>query len=297
MRLTKEGLVMRKEYVDLHLHTTNSDGEQTLEQVVEAARTAGMSWIALTDHNYFSIYEPVNIEGLELIPGAEFSTSYEYGTGQKKEIHVLGLFFEGVNRELERVWDCIEKDFWIEAILKVINSLGYPLTMQEVIACNTEAKRLSRNQVAKALVKKEYATDRDDAMDRLIGNRSPYYINPVDYVKYISLSDCVQTIHRYGGIPVLAHPFHYGFTIEQVEELAAYYRSITDGPLAMEVYYSKYSEKEIQYLESLADRYGFLPSVGSDRHKSSQSFARGEKKLLEQMKHARLVGGKTYTDK
>lgn len=276
---------MRKDYVDLHLHTTNSDGEQTLEQVMEEAGKAGLSCIALTDHNYFSIYEPVKVDGLELIPGAEFSTTYEYGARQKKEIHVLGLFFDGIDRELEHVWDCIEKDLWIEAILEVINRLGYPLTMQEVIACNTKAKRLSRNQVAKALVKKGYAADRDDAMDRLIGNRSPYYINPVDYVKYISLADCVQTIHRYGGMPVLAHPFHYGFTIEQVEELAAYYRSITDGPLAMEVYYSKYNENEIRYLESLADRYGFLPSVGSDRHKSSQSFARGEKKLLEQMKH------------
>lgn len=277
---------MEEYYVDLHLHTRCSDGEQSAEQVISEAQKAGMSCIALTDHNHFTIYEPMMVDELEVLPGAEFSTTYEYDDCLKKEIHILGIFPYGVHPDLEHVWDCIKKDFWIEAILMKINELGYPLTIQEVIAVNPDAKRISRAQVAVALIEKGYATDRDDAMDRLIGNRSPHYINPVDYVNYILLKDCVKKIQQYGGIPVLAHPFHYGFTIKQVEELAEYYRNITDGPLAMEVYYSKYNDEEVRYLEELADRFGFLSSVGSDRHKVSQKFARGGKTILTKMKEA-----------
>ena len=272
---------MGEYYVDLHLHTKCSDGEQTPEQVMEAAQSAGMSCIALTDHNFFAIHEPVQKGDLLVIPGAEFSTTYK-----NKEIHVVGLFFNGVDPAIESIWSCIAKDGWIAAMIEQLNRLGIQMSMKELKEAYPESKRSNRTQVAELLVKKGYAKDKDDAMDRYVGNRSPYYINPVDFVEYIPLADCVRTIHKYGGIPILAHPFHYGYTNEQIEELVEEFRGIDDGPMAMEVYYSKYNEDERQYLLGLAGKYHLLPGVGSDRHKTTHAFAKGSAELLEQMKRA-----------
>ncbi len=275
---------MGEKYIDLHIHTKCSDGELTAEQVIARAQEAGTSCISLTDHNVFTIYEPLHAAGLTVLPGAEFSTMYVYDAGKKREIHLLGIFPQGVDRKLDEIWECVEKDPWIEAMLELLESLGIHITVEELQRRNPESKRMNRSQVAKMLVEKGYAKDRDDAMDRFIGNRSPYYINPADYVNYIPLNDCVHKILQYGGIPILAHPLHYGFTREQVEELFAYYAGLADSPLGVEVYYGKYNEEEVQWLKELADQYGLLPSAGSDFHKASHTFVRGREELLCEMK-------------
>ena len=79
--------------IDLHIHTTCSDGTRTVQETMLDAKEFGLAHIAVTDHNQFAITEPVNFQGMEVIPGAEFSAAYSTEAGRLLEVHVIGLFF------------------------------------------------------------------------------------------------------------------------------------------------------------------------------------------------------------
>lgn len=272
-------------YIDLHLHSTNSDGGRSPEDIVEAAVREGMGAVAITDHNYFSVKEPKTVHGVEVIPGCEFSTSYTI-FGKKMELHIVGLFFHGVKKEMEAIFDGFDRNAYIKAVIANLNRLGVEITLEELTGEGCIYKHLGRPQLADRLAEKGYAKNRADAMDKWIGNFSPHYLNPVDYVNYIDMKACVQKIIACGGFPILAHPYHYRFTEEQIEQLVAEFREITDAPLGMEVYYKTYPQEKVRYLEGLAKKYNLFPSASSDGHLSSQNFARGKYKLLEDMKRA-----------
>lgn len=272
-------------YADLHIHTTSSDGELTVEQIISKAQAEGLSAIALTDHNCFAIQSPIIKDGFEVIPGAEFSSIYEHDEGIKTETHVVGLFFDGVSAEMEDIVSKIDTYAYERAIISNLNALGLDITLQEVIDRNHVCRQCNRYQIADVLVDKGYATDRDNAMDLWIGNYSPHYINPAEHVKYMSMEECISKISKY-GIPVLAHPYHYHFTEEQIEKMAAYFRSLADGPMGIEVYYRNYNEDQIGFLEELSDKYDLFRSGGSDRHKKNQKFTKMDGCWFDKLKAA-----------
>lgn len=289
----KNEMINEKErYIDLHTHTTGSDGDSSPEEMIRAARKAGLSALAITDHNCFTLDTPIIRDGLEVIPGAEFSTTYRYGNGGKREVHIVGLFFDGVDPAMNAVFDGIDKHAYVAAIIKKLNTLGVRVSMEELMERNHVSRQFGRHQVADLLVEKGYSPDRPTAMDQWVGNFSPYYINSLDYIHYMDMEECVRRICQsksaagVHGMPVLAHPFHYRFTKPEIEELVCRYRETTDAPLAMEVYYGKYDDAQMEYLESLADKYNLFPSAGSDRHRPAQPFVRGGYSLLEDMKNA-----------
>lgn len=271
--------------MDLHIHTTCSDGELTAEQIIKGAKSAGLSAIALTDHNCFAVQTPIREENFEVIPGAEFSTIYAPKQREKKEVHVVGLFFNGAGDEIVKISEKIDKFAYEKVIIEKLNSLGIEITLEEVLKKNMLSSQCNRYPIADVLVDKGYASDRDNAMDLWVGNYSPHYINPGEHVAYMSMQDCVEMIGK-TGLPVLAHPFHYHYTKEQIEDLFRYYRSLSAGPLAVEVYYRNYNEEQTRFLEQLADKYHLLRSGGSDRHKSSQGFKRVDAVWLEKMRNA-----------
>ena len=274
----------KKRYIDLHLHTSMSDGAQTLDEVIRAARNEGLDAIAITDHNYFAIDSPSRAGNLEVIPGCEFSTDYHTKAGRKVEIHIVGLFFHGIDRRLNDIFSGVDKDDYVKAILKKLGTLGIAISLEELRRKFPDAHQLGRTQIADLLVEKGYGSDRDNAMDLWIGNYSKHYLNPVDYTSYIKMDECVKRIAESGGLHVLAHPYHYRFSDGEIEQLVKTFRDSTDRPLGMEVYYQKYDEEKVGFLKALADSYHLLPSAGSDRHKADAPFAKGEYSLLEDMK-------------
>ena len=278
----------KENYIDLYIHTTASDGKLTINEMIRDAKDAGLSAIAITDHNCFALREPLLYQGMEVIPGVESSTIYPYDGGLKKEVHVLGYFFHGIDPALEVVFGQIDKNPYVHALIKLLNSLGLPVTMEELRELYPNTKQFGRYNIAELLVKKGFANTAPEAMDRWIGNFSPHYLNPADYVNFISIEEWIGLLCNCSVpvMPVLAHPYHYGFNEEQIETLVAYVRSLTDHPLGLEVYYGKYQDDQIRFLEKLADKYGYFPSAGGDRHRSEQPFVHGGYCLLEAMKKA-----------
>ena len=90
--------------IDLHIHTTSSDGTRTVYETIQDAVAFGLSYIAITDHNQFAVLQPAIYQGLEIIPGAEFSTAYTTETGKLLEAHVVGLFFDGIPNQLGNIF-------------------------------------------------------------------------------------------------------------------------------------------------------------------------------------------------
>ncbi len=275
--------------VDLHLHTTRSDGTRTPEEVILDAKSAGLRSIALTDHNQFARLLPTEYEGLEVIPGAEFSSTYRLENGRAVEVHVIGLFFAGVPKELRGVFRKIprQRKNYLDAIITRLNNLGIALSYEELTDYYPESNQIGRRHIAELLVKKNYAESITDAFDRLIGNRSPYWVDVMKYMNYMPLKKCVELICRNGGIPILAHPYHYHCTQEEVLKLVEDFAGFAaEYPAGMEVHYSKYRREQRAELQKIAEAHGLLPSAASDRHSEKESFEFGEEALLEQMKAA-----------
>lgn len=276
--------------IDLHIHTTSSDGTRTVEETIQDAKDFGLAHIAITDHNQFAIKEPVQFQGVEIIPGAEFSASYTTASGRLLEVHIVGLFFEGVPKSLYPVFKRIpfQRKQYLDAIITRLNHLGISISYEELVNTFPDSNQIGRRHIAEILVKKRYADSINDAFDRLIGNRSPYWIDSTKYMRYMPFETCVRLICENGGFPILAHPYHYHCTEEEVQKIVADFKTAAgDFPAGIEVYYAKYGEEQRKALLEISRKYDLYPSAASDRHGEKDRFEQGSEILLEAMKQAR----------
>lgn len=279
--------------IDLHIHTTSSDGTRTVEETILDAKAFGLAHIAVTDHNQFAIKEPVIYQGLEIIPGAEFSASYTTESGKLLEIHIVGLFFEGVPKTLYHIFKKIplQRKQYLDAIITRLNHLGISISYEELFNTFPDSNQIGRRHIAEILVKKKYADSITDAFDRMIGNRSPYWVDSTKYIKYIPLEKCVRQICENGGFPILAHPYHYHCTDEEVQKIVDDFKQAAgEFPAGIEVYYSKYGDAQRKALLNIALKYDLYPSAASDRHAEKDRFERGSEDLLKAMKQASRSG-------
>lgn len=275
--------------IDLHIHTTSSDGTRTVAETIQDAKESGLASIAITDHNQFAIHGPLVTEGLEIIPGAEFSTFYRTQSGRVLEVHVVGLFFDGVPKLLHQIFKKIplQRKQYLDAIITKLNHLGIAISYEELVNEFPDSNQIGRRHIAEILVKKGYAENVTDAFDRLIGNRSPYWVDSTKYMKYMLMENCVRKICDNGGFPILAHPYHYHCTDEDVLRLIDDFKKIAgEDPAGIEVYYSKYDEMKREELRKIALQFDLYPSAASDRHDSKDRFEQGNPLLLEAMKQA-----------
>lgn len=276
--------------IDLHLHTTNSDGDNTPDEVIRLAVQEELRVISLTDHNKFSFAEPVTVDvaqyetseqwKMTMIPGCEFSASYPVSAwnGETTEIHIIGLFPDGVDPgEFEDIFANLDKgkQQYVKAILKQLNERGIDITLDEVEAAGIRTGHTGRHKIADVLIQKGYARDMDDAFDRHIGNFSPFYIPATRYVDYAPMKEVVSRIRVAGGIPILAHPYGYAMDEAEMETLISDFKIAAGSYGGMEVYYELYirNQERMTFLKKMAAKYGLLVSVASDRHRGGQAFA------------------------
>lgn len=241
-------------FVDLHAHSTASDGAFAPAAVVEAARAAGLSALALTDHDTVAgvseAREAARERGLRLVPGVELSA-----VEGEVETHVLGLHLSRPS-EIEHGLAALRdmRRVRAERMVARLNELGVRITFAAVLD-QAAGAAIGRPHVARALVQEGWASDIRDAFDRYLGNGRPAFIQK----ERLTMVDAIAMIHRAGGVAVVAHPGRGG-TRERLEALAAV------GLDGVEVLHPSHSAEDVARLRALADHLDLVPSGGSDWH-------------------------------
>lgn len=246
--------------IDLHLHSTCSDGSETPTRVVELAAAAGCTAIALTDHDGLSGVEQAAIRseelGLGFVPGCEISCAFSPGT-----MHILCYFVEPGEGPLQSELERLRRDRSNrnERLARRLEQLGLPITFEEVAAA-AGGSVIGRPHFAAVLVANGAATSIQDAFDRLLGKGTPGYISK----SRIDAGTAIAAARGSGAVAVLAHPLTLGLGTSEldraVEELAG------AGLGGLECFYGRYSPEERAGLAELAGRHALVATGGSDFH-------------------------------
>ena len=244
--------------IDLHTHSTFSDGTFTPLQLVKYAEEKGLKAFAITDHDTTEgIKEAKSIEtNVEVISGVEISTRYD-----KKEIHIVGLYVNendaDLNKQLKYYREKrVTRNF---EILEKLNSLGVDITIDDVKeSCTGDV--ISRAHIAKALVSKGFVGSYTEAFDRYLGDNKCAYV-PRETLNY---EESMELITKAGGVPVFSHPLLYKMSDTNLENMMVKLRQ--KGLKAVEVYYSTHSNSDTQHVMAMANRVGLIYSGGSDFH-------------------------------
>lgn len=247
-------------YVDLHTHTTASDGVCTPATNVRLALEAGLAAIAITDHDTVSGIDEARLEGdrlgIEVVPGVEIST-VDHGV----DVHILGYYMDDkdlvFNERLSQLRDT--RIIRNALILSRLNELGIRITMKEVNDHLTEQKSvdqtMGRPHIADVLIARGIVNTVAEAFELYLGKGGAAYVNP----PRIGPHEAIKWIREAGGRAVLAHPGLYN-NEEIVKDI------IQHGIDGIEAYHSDHSEEQQQHYNELANRHGLIVTAGSDFH-------------------------------
>jgi len=243
---------------DLHIHTTASDGRFAPAQIIEQALEAGLSYIAITDHDTVDgLLQLAELKqsipsSLVVIPGIELSTDLP-----DNEVHILGYFIDVFNSELRRQLDILvaHRRERTKQIVSKLNQLGYLITYQRVLELAQQATAIGRPHIAKALVEKKYFASIADVFTTLLDK------NGLAYVPHYKLTpqQVIDLIKKTGGLPVLAHPGLVGNDHIVLDMIDA-------GIVGLEVYHPRHDEQQIQKYRALATKHELAITGGSDFH-------------------------------
>lgn len=240
--------------VDLHIHTTASDGTYTTEQIAEMAKAEGLSAIAVTDHDTIDGIPDSNPCGMELIPGIEFSTKFMTKT------HILGYFIDPDNKDLKAQLKFMvdDRDARNEKIAALMRADGIKVNYSEM---KERFKGVvGQPHFAQLMVEQGFVCSVSEAFENYIGRGNKYWAPRTT----TPLERCVELIRKAGGIAVLAHPFEYKFEKNSLPELIEF--CMKCGVKGMECRHPSHTPGQMAYLERLADDYGLVKTGGSDFH-------------------------------
>ncbi len=262
---------MIKPYIDLHIHSTISDGLYSPQEVINQAYDKGIRIMAITDHNAtidLSVLRREN-PNMQLIQGAEISCIYTAPTGKETELHVIGLGFDPNHPKIQEVLKHNQPDRrpYINAILDRLRLCGIDLgEYQDVHKNNPHSRHIGRVHLAQTMVNKGYVKDVEEAFHTYIGafgKKLAFVENPL---RYVSLDTAVDAILASGGIPVLCHLYYYRLEPAEQDVLLSYFKKITGDKGAMEVFYSRYDPDLRLLLLQKSRQFGLMPSAASDFH-------------------------------
>ncbi|MBN2720545.1 MAG: PHP domain-containing protein, partial [Proteobacteria bacterium] len=244
--------------IDLHTHSTASDGKLAPAELVREAARVGIEVLALTDHDTLSglaeAAEEASRLGLEFIPGVEISAEFSPGT-----LHMLGYFVDPADAELEQALSWLRggRDDRNRLILERLAELGCPLDLAEVAGL-AGGESVGRPHIARAMINHGYVSSFQEAFDRYLGKGAAAY---VDRAK-MTPERAIASILKADGIPVLAHPQTLALERDAVEKLVESLASL--GLAGLEAYYYSHSEEETAFYISLARKLGLAVTAGSD---------------------------------
>ena len=280
--------------IDLHLHTTHSDGSLSPTDVLRLAHKAGVTALAITDHDIVTgIPEALAAGaelGIEIIPGVEISSRVG-----NSELHILGYCVQWQDQELNRRLASLRESRHSRnpQIIERLRALGLDVTYEEVRAlAGTDA--VGRPHIARLLMDKHYVTSAKDAFDRYLAEGRPAYVAR----ELPSPADAIAWIRAAGGVAVLAHPTWAKVSGESLNALLIALKA--DGLGGIEVHYSSHTKRQTREYHDLAKRLDLLITGGSDFHGITKpdievGTGRGglkvSEKLLDPLKKAALSVG------
>jgi len=243
--------------VDLHLHTSASDGRLSPTELVHFVAHRGISIASITDHDSTeglaeAFEAAAGFPHLTIIPGIELNTDIPGG-----EIHILGYFVPMEDQKFQRNLMDLRSSRVVRAkeMVEKLAQMGLDIEWDRVIEL-AGGGAVGRPHVAQAMVDKGHAMDVKEAFTRFIGRKGPAYVER----KGLSPSDAIAMIRKAGGVPVLAHP-HW---VDNVEEYLPEFKKV--GLEGIEVYYGNYSQETVQRFAQIAYRFDLIPCGGSDYH-------------------------------
>lgn len=248
--------------IDLHNHTTASDGTLSPAETVAYAAGKGLSAIAITDHDTASgaaqAASCAEKFGVEVIPGIEISADY-MGYG----IHILGYFIDPLSASLKAVLDWIVSDRERRngEIMELMRADGIEVT-SETMARRFPGAVIGRPHFAALLADKGLCANVQEGFEKYLDKGKRYYKRR----NFLPLDSAFKAIRGAGGKAVFAHPLQYGMDTQALEALTG--RLKDEGCVGMECLYSGYTARESEYLMSLAKHFGMCVTGGSDFHGS-----------------------------
>lgn len=243
--------------IDLHLHTTASDGRLTPEELVDLAAERGLSVIAITDHDTVegidhALKQAERYPGLKVVPGIELST---HAPGN--ELHLLGYFIDHHNPELLDVCRSMRSDRTerAQAMVEKLNALDIPVKWERVCQIAGESN-IGRPHIARALLEGGYIQSFEEAFELYLAQGKPAYVERFK----ITPVEAIQLVIRCGGLPVMAHPLTVKNYSGMIAELSA------AGLEGIEVYYKDFDRDQRNRLLALAQKLNLVATGGSDYH-------------------------------
>jgi predicted metal-dependent phosphoesterase TrpH len=242
--------------IDLHTHSTASDGALSPTELVSRAAERGVRFQALADHDtLLGVTEAVaegERRGVRVIPATELNTESEWG-----DVHVLGYFVDPRDNALEERlrWLRENRGRRIELMVERLNALGHPISLERVLEI-AQGGSLGRPHLAQALFEAGHVPTYDSAFDTLISKSSPAYVSRVG----LAPLEAVSLVRTHGGVPSLAHPG----TVIDLERLLP--QLVEAGLVGIECYYESHTPSFTALCLRLAARYRLVPTGGSDFH-------------------------------
>ena len=245
-------------YIDLHTHSTASDGIYSPTELLQRAKNIGLRILALTDHDTTGGLEEAASAAAKLdidfLPGIEINTDIAGG-----EVHVLGYFPEYQRPAFQAVLKVLRdaRERRGQRMVELLNEQGINVSWERVRAIAEGA--VGRPHVAKALLEAGYVQTIGEAFDKYIGTGCYAYVP-----RYrLTPEDAVHLIASANGLPVMAHPAE----LPGLEELRNWLPGLKEaGMVGLETYYGPYTTEEEQALRALADEYDLIPTGGTDFH-------------------------------
>ena len=268
--------------IDLHVHSTASDGQYSPAEIIQKAAEKNISVIALTDHDTINGNNEAKIEaekhGMTFVPGTELSINFPTG-----EFHLLGLGLKEISPSLQQILNAVVENRHIrnEKIVSLMRADGVDITLEEIYQ-EFPNTILGRPHFAAMLQKKGIVRHRQQAFDRFLAHGRPWYVKKVG----TNLDEAIVAIRESGGAPVIAHPMSLFLSWGKLPDAL---RDFYDrGVVGMEAYHPGARVTECLRLEELGKKIGYFITAASDFH--------GEK-IRADRKLGHTCGGKKIEDR
>jgi predicted metal-dependent phosphoesterase TrpH len=255
--------------IDLHTHSTVSDGTETPAALLKTAQDAGLDVVALTDHDTtdgWAAAEAARPPGLTVVPGMELSCRWYPTDDRPISVHLLAYLFDPQHPALmqERGRLRAERLGRGEKIAAALAAAGYPISWDRIVEAS-EGGVVGRPHIARALVEAGVAGSVDDAFATLLHPRSPHYVPKVD----TEVREGIALVRAAGGVPVFAH----GLATRRGRVVGdnAIHAMVDAGLLGLEVDHPDHSPEEREHLRALAHELGLIRTGSSDYHGTNKT--------------------------